>query len=485
MCIIRTFLILDPKGILLDLISRPIRRYLKERKDTARIVITSMLAYGSMVEIKKTIISGSELSVEIALEMNPEKGPLVSFQDDADKELDFNDPKWQPAPMDAAPNYKQSTHDTLKPFLTLWDRDDFIEELKNILGDHLIRSQDPRYEHEVRLLELIKLRIGEDKMQACEVMLRDLIESRTVDSTIRRQIVESRAPHVGDAGALPQTPQPRRGDQTSALAPEPLTSSSRAQSNATLNAHIISSFFWPDLRDDHFLIPAELQAMQRQYESRFEHLKRNRKLKWKNALGDGTVTLELDDRTERFEGLTPWQVSVIYAFQTQPGEERVAKDKGKPKELGITRNVEQLEEMLQMDEQLVRQALTFWQGKLILRRTADDTFAVIERANTTTKDEEAAAAAQEVAEVQAQAQAGAVKSHNDVLQEKKDVYMTFITSMLTNGGKMPVARILSMMKVMVAGGFPFGPPEVTTLLEELKENGKVESLGGGLWGIKK
>ncbi|KAF2737932.1 hypothetical protein EJ04DRAFT_541611 [Polyplosphaeria fusca] len=485
MCFIRTFLYLDPKGVLLERVARPIRRYLKEREDTARIIITSMLA-DAAAENNGKFSSAGDLSVEIATEM---QRPITSFEHDVSQGLDWDNMNWQPSPTDAAPDYKQQKgHDIILFVLTLWERDDFINELKNILGDHLLRSQDPEYANEIRLLELIKVRLGDDKLQACEVMLRDVLESKRINSAIRAPIAQMRTPDnraLQAPGGPPRTPQPRQPVASIPSVPGLGTPLPKSSVDMTLNAHIISSFFWPSLRDDHFLIPAEVQNMQRDYESRFTHIKGRQKLQWKNALGDGSVALELDDRTEQFDGLMPWQVSVIYAFQPQPGEEWVGKGKGKGKELGISRNVEQLEEMLEMDEQLVRQALAFWVGKQILREMDHDTFAVIERLTSANMDTEAAAAAQELAEVQAQAQAGSVKSQHDLLQEKKDVYMTFITSMLTNQGNLPVQRIAMMMKIMVAGGFPFGPEEVTILLEELENEGKVIGIGGDIWGIKK
>jgi anaphase-promoting complex subunit 2 len=481
--IIRAFHRLEPRGVLLQSVTRPIRRYLKEREDTARIIISSLLIDVDDENSGKYTSSG-DLSYEIASEMSK---PFAHTQA-ADDEFNWTDMNWQPLPHDASPEYKKSkVEDVIYFLLTLWDRDDFINELKNILGDHLLRCQDLEYQKEIRLLELIKIRLGEDKLQACEVMLRDVLESRRINDTIcittGTSATQQEHPQSLE-GPGPRTPQPHRPGQTAPFQSSLPTTNLETESNVpTLNAQILSSFFWPILRDDEFRVPKQIESLQKNYESRFERIKGMRKLRWMNALGDSTITLEFEDRREEFGGLTMWQVSVIYAFQPQEGEEWIGKGTGKSE--GITRNVGQLEEVLDMDEGLVRQALAFWVGKSVLRLISSDTYTVIERlGSSTTADDNAAAAASELAEVQA-AQTTTVKSQADLLNERKDVYMSFIVGMLTNQGNLGVQRILIMMRMMVQGGFPFGPEEVRGLLGEMESGEKVVGLGGDVWGIRK
>lgn len=487
--IIRSFHVLEPKGVLLERVARPIRRYLKEREDTARIIIASLLTDLSD-DTGSKFSSNSELSYEIACEMAK---PFANFGPDMDEELNWNDMNWQPLPTDASPDYKKSkVEDVIWFLLTLWEREDFINELKNIYGDHLLRCTDPEYEKEIRLLELIKVRLGDDKLQACEVMLRDVLDSKRINASIRAASIapasilqtpdiRNRQPATPEV-RQPRTPRPRRPPPP----PQPTqpTSSASAAPDTALNAQILSSFFWPSLRDDTFLVPSHISTLQKDYESRFERIKGMRKLRWMNALGSGSITLEFDDRKEDFDNLTPWQISIVHAFQPQPGEEHIVAKKGE----GIARNVSQLEEMLEMDESLVRLALAFWTGKSVLRETAPSTYSVIEslpqKSSQAAKDEDAAAAAEELAAVQA-AQTSTVKTQADLLMEKKDIYEAFIMGMLTNQGSMPCARIAMMMRMMVQGGFPFGVEEVRGLLGSMEGEGRVVGLGGDVWAVKK
>jgi anaphase-promoting complex subunit 2 len=330
--------------------------------------------------------------------------------------------------------------DVISYLLTLYDREDFITELKNILGEHLLRNEDTEFEKEVTLLELFKKRLGEDKLQACEVMLRDVQESKRMNVMIEK----TQPPR----NRLPQ-----------------------------LRSQILSSFFWPTLRDDTFRVPLPVRVAQEQYATGFEAIKDMRKLQWLQALGRVEVELELEDRKIQIDCST-WQASVIYAFQQQEGEpNRVG---------GILRKVEQLEEMLEMEEGLVRQAVTFWVGERVLapHPSNPDAFTVLESLPSSTSAAAAAAAAAEQAQ-RTNASAAGVVSSSSLLDKNRDLYEQFVLGMLTNQGAMPKGRILMMLKMAVPGGFPGGAEEVGELLEGLKVKEKLVPAAGDVWSVKK
>lgn len=436
-------------------------------------------------------VSGGELSYEIAAEMQK---PIATFVQDQDEDLNWGDMSWQPHPTDASPDYKKSKiEDVIWFLLTLYDREDFINELKNILGDHLLKSQDPEYEKEIRLLELIKLRLGDDKLQACEVMLRDVLDSKRINASIREdqdEVLKTPilpSPHTTDNNpSFPRTPQARRPAPAPPTLKPPSTPLAKPATDRVLNAQILSSFFWPPLRDDTFRVPAPIAAQQRAYEQRFERVKGMRKLRWLPALGRVKVQLQLADRTVEADVQT-WQASVIYAFQPQPSEEWAVRGGGGAAESSVARNVAQLVEMLEMDEALVRNAVGFWVGRSVLRETHPDTFVVMERLGADGADaDEVAAAAKEAAEAQAlaSASASAVVSQTDLLMQNKELYRQFVLGMLTNQGNMPVQRILMMLKMAVPGGFAYGVEELKGLLGELVQEGKLGAVGD-VYGVRK
>ena len=430
--IIRAFTLLDPKGVLLDRVARPIRRYLRERDDTVTIVVGGLLA------APEDESSNGDVLLELAVEMN--KGATAKGEDETDDgDLDYDDMSWMPDPVDAGPEYKKSKNsDVIGSLISLFEsKDVFVKEFQNILGERLLKKEY-EFDREIRVLELLKLRFGEAALQACEVMLRDILDSRRVDSFIHRD---------------------RELDLNNDSTPE-------------LHTRILSHLFWPSLHSETFFIPPEVESLQSRFSTGFESLKQSRKLTWLHALGQVTVTLELEDRTVTEEVQT-WQASVIYAFQPSPSE-----DASTP----ITRTFDDLVETLQMADPLLHNALTFWIGKLVLKQTstAPPAYTVLE----TLSDEDAAhpgttsAAIAAAAETATSAAAPAVLSEHEVAREKMEVYWQYVVGMLTNGGPMPLQQVVMMLKLTVPGGFPFGNEELKDYLEEEVKGGKLDFAGG-------
>lgn len=96
--IIRSLTHLDPKGVLLDRVARPIRRYLRERDDTVNIVVGGLLA-----DLDDDSPS-PEMLIELAMELNSTGGlPVEEGKGASDAELDWDDMDWVPDPVDAPP----------------------------------------------------------------------------------------------------------------------------------------------------------------------------------------------------------------------------------------------------------------------------------------------------------------------------------------------------------------------------------------------
>ena len=93
-CIIRAFAVLDPKGVLLDRLARPIRRYLRDRDDTAKVIVGGLLADAT------DDTGASDTLVELAVELNK---ATTDAEEDDDGELDWDDMNWVPDPIDAGP----------------------------------------------------------------------------------------------------------------------------------------------------------------------------------------------------------------------------------------------------------------------------------------------------------------------------------------------------------------------------------------------
>ena len=96
--IIRSFTFLDPKGVLLDRVARPIRRYLHERDDTVHIVVGGLLADAEDES------PSPEVLTELAVELDKTGGlPVEEGKGSNDADLDWDDMTWVPDPVDAPP----------------------------------------------------------------------------------------------------------------------------------------------------------------------------------------------------------------------------------------------------------------------------------------------------------------------------------------------------------------------------------------------
>ena len=94
--VIRAFAVLDPKGVLLDRVARPIRRYLRERDDTVNIVVGGLLAN------PEDDSNAADVLFELAAELSKATG-LTGEDDMDDGDLDWDDMSWMPDPVDAGP----------------------------------------------------------------------------------------------------------------------------------------------------------------------------------------------------------------------------------------------------------------------------------------------------------------------------------------------------------------------------------------------
>ena len=191
---IKTLKILDPTGILLESISEPIKDYLRGRHDTVRCIVGSL-----------TDDTSSDLFEELG---RGEAKPIEHDDSDADDDYDAdtgggenghdsgndvhrkgNPQEWMPDPIDADPtktSRSRRSNDILSMLVQIYgSKELFVTEYRFILADKLLKRDDFDTDKEVRTLEMLKLRFGESSMHSCEVMVKDIADSKRVNTTIR------------------------------------------------------------------------------------------------------------------------------------------------------------------------------------------------------------------------------------------------------------------------------------------------------------
>ncbi|KAI5288863.1 hypothetical protein KEM54_004766 [Ascosphaera aggregata] len=436
---IKVFRQLDPRAVLLDKVARPIRRFLREREDTAKIIVSGLMADLSDRVIARPM-SNAEADIldEISLELSKVQSEGLVLQR---AELDWNKTDWTPDPIDAAPDHKQSENpDIIGSLISLFEnKETFVTELQKILSERLL-GKDGNHERERSLLHLLRLRFGDTALQSCEVMLRDIADSKQLNDAIHLDSANFNEDTVPDF----------------------------------FRSRILSYMYWPHLPTRDFSVPLAVQNAQQTYAHSYERVKHARKLAWVQSFGRAVVELELEDRIFRGE-VTTWQAAVIFAFENQATDRTIC-----------SRNVIEISKSIKMSPALVRSACLFWTTKRVLRQLNHDTFQVLEtlagdivdsskgaapdeRESDTTRAADAA-----VAEADAEAEAETTTS-------KMNLYWQFIVGMLTNQGVMPLNQIIMMLKIVVPGGFPFSNEELRDFLGNMVSQGKLEIARGGAY----
>ena len=498
--IIHVFKDLDARGVLLEKVAVPIRNYLRARDDTVCIIAASFLAEVDQV--------GNVIGPDVdntCPDITAEVANSTLEDSRQDKMLNWDDMEWMPDPIDAGPDYKSSkSEDVVTYILGLFEQEEFIKEVTSVLAQHLLHATDSEYVKETRLVELFKSRLDTTKLQAAEVMLKDVRDSVSLGKRISPFAThESTTPTPREI----QTAIPQEGITLSSLyslfdgrmkrsqfiaavklvankrndlfyakrtrmPPEPSRSAGKKKDGQTaFKAQILSSFFWPQLRSNVFNMPQILEPLKVNFEHCFRALGSQRRLEFRPALARVSMRLELEDRTIEEPDVPGWRASVIdtFAFQRSQDQDNPAVEYDE----GVGLTVEQLAAGLKMEEELVTDALKFWSSKTVLYQRTPGVYAVLESLDM------------EVGAIQQQTQQAetisAVKSQDAVLREGAPVFENFIANMLRNQGPKEVGGITGLLK-MVMPTFTYGDDEVRWLLSEMEGRGEVRR-NGETWSI--
>jgi anaphase-promoting complex subunit 2 len=432
---IRTFHALDHSKVLLGRVVHALQVYLCQRDDAIRIVVTGLLSDPSRTDSD----DGKGKLVELAVILSEASQQHRRHIDDED--LDWNDMTWVPDPVDAGVNYKRPRNEDVIGTLihALGSQEIFIKEFQLIIAERLL-SRQAGFQQETKVLGLLKKRFGENALQSCDVMIKDIQDSKRVDAILRKTL---------ERGSREKT------------------------DGLSYHSKILSRLFWPSLSKNPFVVPAPIAKVQGQYEAGFEQLKSSRKLNWLDNLGTATVHLELEDRSVEIE-CKAYEAAVIYAFQN---DEEAGTGQQAPKQ----RNFNDLWESLMMDEDLLELALKFWVSKRILRDVGDQNYVVLEKLDDATNPAEAAGQG-ELADGgmdSGQPSPKKPKSLDAAEKERRTIYWQFIVGMLTNSAPaMPLGQISMMMKMLIADGCPWSNEELQEFLGEKIAEEQLELVGG-------
>ncbi|XP_028910133.1 anaphase-promoting complex subunit 2 isoform X1 [Ornithorhynchus anatinus] len=388
---------LDPSMVILEVACEPIRRYLRTREDTVRQIVAGLTG-------------DAEGSGDLAHELS--KADPVTLDNGQESDDDLSDPEdWVPDPVDADPgkaSSKRRSSDIVSLLVSIYgSKDLFVNEYRALLADRLLHRFSYSAEREIRNVELLKLRFGEAQMHYCEVMLKDMADSRRINANVR-----------DEEEKLPEEERPA----------------------FPLMAVILSSEFWPPLKEEKLELPEQITEAMEAYSKKYEKLKAMRTLNWKHHLGLVTLDVTLADRTLSLS-VSPVHAAILLHFENKSSWA-----------------LEELSEVLKVPTASLRRKMALWLQQGVLREDPAGTFSVVE-------EEPPRDRADKVVLIDSDEEGdSAMASQADQKEEELQLFWTYIQAMLTNLESLTLERIHSMLKMFVMTG-----PMVTEIdLQELQ-----------------
>uniref|UniRef100_A0A8C7VBH2 Anaphase-promoting complex subunit 2 n=1 Tax=Oncorhynchus mykiss TaxID=8022 RepID=A0A8C7VBH2_ONCMY len=373
---------LDPSMVILQVACQPIRKYLRTREDTVRQIVASLTG-------------DAEGCSDLANELSCADPVTLETQDSEDEGSDPEE--WTPDPKDATGSKRRSS-DIISLLVSIYgSKEIFIDEYRTVLADRLLHQFNYNTAREIRNVELLKLRFGESHMHYCEVMLKDVADSRRINTNIREE--ESR---LGEEEQPPMA----------------------------LTAMILSSEFWPTLKEEKMELPLLASQAMEAYTHRYEKLKAMRTLSWKPHLGSVTLDVELEDRTLTNLTVSPIHAAIILHFQDKSSW-----------------TLEELSGVLGVPQEVARRKLALWQQQGVLKEEAGGHYSILETGSSREKPERGEMLIDSDEEGDSN-----TTTHSEQREEKLQLFWAYIQAMLTNLETMTLERIHSMLRMFVATG---------------------------------
>ncbi|KAF5286723.1 hypothetical protein FQR65_LT12456 [Abscondita terminalis] len=376
---IRSMRVLDPSGLLLEMVTQPMHQYLRSREDTVRCVVSSLTEEGP-----------NDLAEELV------KGDAVHVDENAgsDEESE-NWENWMPDPVDIDRNKSSTvrrTSDIISMLVSVYgSKELFINEYRTLLADRLLSQFSCDTEKEIRYLELLKLRFGDSQLHYCEVMLKDIADSKRINHHIKQDT-----------------------DYT--------------ENNFSMSAMIVSAQFWPPFKDEKLELHNKVVSQMEAFTAAFETLKGNRTLSWKNHLGIVDLEIELLDRTLNLS-VTPVHATILMYFQDKNEWE-----------------LETLSRVVQIPPTVLRKKIGFWQSHGLVEETKSNVFSLIEERESNCPNLNVDVVVEDYESESIMA------STQDQREEELQTFWSYIVGMLMNLDALSLERIHQMLKMFAFQG---------------------------------
>ena len=410
---IKALRLLDSTGVLLESVSQAIKNYLRGRDDTIRKIVEHLTNPDGTSELFRELVESETTNT------------LIQQDDDVDGEdvvggIQHAANTWMPDSIDADPTRSSRSRrlsDILSMLVQIYgSKKLFVTEYRTLLAKKLLKNTTFNTDQEVYTLERLKQRFGEAPLHPCEIMMKDVADSRRINNGITTSVNNmTMTPEQRNAGLLTPT-------------------------KAKMKSMIISKEYWPKLQADtpcnlHPLLSQAHNEFAKQYSS----LKAPRKLRWKNNLG--MINLNLSFSTTN--GDVPKK---SFNYQVTPAQATVIlhlKDQKRWTLLSLARKIG-------VQETSLRRMTSTWLSQGVVREMKDEQgvacFEVVENYGENEEDEDENNEGEE-GEVEEDEMMDSNSSSLDF-----QMYENYITMMLANFGELPLDGIHNKLTMFVMGG---------------------------------
>lgn len=457
---IKALISLDSSGVMMENVCEPLKRYLRNRDDTVKCIVSNLTDDGDtsndlMEEFCKDL--GAFENAQDIIDSNMAVPMVIPTDGNENKSKIKSWEMWVPDPIDAVSNAINdgsnmgSKSNIITMLVNIYgSKDLFVNEYKTLLGDRLLSSYSFNMEKEIRNLELLKLRFGDSNLFSCEAMLKDISESKRINANILEQF--------------------KQKDITKIETLEDISSNN-------LKCLILSEQFWPKLKEEKVELNSDLKEIQEKFIGCYEAFKGNRTLIWKNNLGQVTIDLEINGKVLEFN-VTPIQCAVIMKFQEKE-----------------TWSLQELSQSMKMCSFVLRKKLTFWKMQGVIKQSDENANAQLnvsvnpDQMETNTASEiyslvkEAGKLNKSRAFVEDEEEAEKSAQSSVILKEQEmTLYWNYTQSMLRGCGCLPIDRIHTWLKLYASSDLTI---EQVRYLVDTKTKEQLLKYHAGLYRLNK
>lgn len=499
---IRAIKDIDPSTVLLSLVTVDLREYLRQRSDSLRNLVSLLTEDGGEPGI--SLISDLEASASASGGNSSSGGGGISGSGNQDNDADSDDDAdlessiitrehannntskgdiWNPSPVIRAPqrfasdsgasssSMASKSKDIISMLIGIHgSKESFIVEYANLLASRLLALSDFATEQEVKNVELMKLKFGEATMHQCEVMLKDMAESKRANTNIHHTIKESLAK---GQKVLPQ--RPSNDEMNASIMPDEEEDNPAIYNleGVEMTNAIFSHLYWPSsFQPLPVVLPEPWNSQRLAIEHQFSTLKSSRSLVWYDGMGSVDIELCLLKKKEEGEEevpegdedseannafevktftVTPVQAAIIMLF-----EEREEWD------------ADAMVEKLKLPSlEILRRHTSLWMSNGILLEPQPGLFRLSDRLDASDAIDEDTGL-----------------EMDEEMEENFDEFIPFIIAMLKNLGGLPIAKIHQKMTNFNAD-YELTIQQLKELLEKMVAAETLDVAGGQYSVLKK